>query len=72
MYSKILLPMAHYLVPRADTLLHFAFCGCHVQNKVIKFMLAYTVFDGISLSGKELDIVSLSMLSFTAENGVVK
>jgi hypothetical protein len=30
------------------------------------------VCGGISLSGKELDIISLSMLSFSAENGVVK
>jgi hypothetical protein len=30
------------------------------------------VFGGISLSGKELDIISFSMLSFSVENGVVK
>jgi hypothetical protein len=34
--------------------------------------MAYIVFGRVSLSEKELDITSLSMPSFPAENGVVK
>jgi hypothetical protein len=38
----------------------------------MKLLLAYIVFGGISFSGIELDIISLSMFSFSAEKSVVK
>jgi hypothetical protein len=65
----ILLPMAHYLEQILFCVLSVV---CHVQNEVMKLLLAYTVFGEISLSGIELDIISLSMLSFPAETSVAK
>jgi hypothetical protein len=54
MYSKISIP---------DTVLYFI-SGYHVQYAVLKLLLAYTVRDAVPLSGEELGITSLSMLSF--------
>jgi hypothetical protein len=53
----------HGPFPRIDTIL-YVIRGCHVQKKVLKLLMAYVALGGVSLSGEEPDITSLSMLPF--------